>query len=1380
MADNPTPVTKTKRRWRKRLLWIAVILCALTWMINGPIARWGVHYAIDEALRSQGMAGDCKVKGTLRTGFILSQFDYTGTGGLQKIRFSEGSADYRLLRELVHGKVRGLALSEATVVIDLAKFVPSKSTEETSIQKIKASLFLVRQWARQPEIQLTDIDVSILRDGELLAGFQLQSLRHSKQSDSYALAGFKAKDSERNETPRQDVDIIWTDSKVDLGRLEILPDVALIEAHLDWSAKLKGTARLKILTAEISIDMNEGISAKLHGGSLDAATMAERFQLEIPLNFSLDGLDARVENWRKPILAWKISGDLDLANIQYDDYQLEDTKLHFTQHDGSYELKLNTLFKGAPLEAKLDGKWMDLAAESWWSATELNYQISCAGLANRPSLIPALPDDLELVRTSIALDGMIKVDDLKLVSLDAQLKIDGVKIDQTPIPSLQVDAVYSHLKMGTIRVTATDADAIPIQIDASYTFENDKYVAEITVAEKQPLWINKILAAYGTGLRIENSLNLHYTGNGHSDLRAPQTGKLNLAPLSISYNDDDYQLEDTDLHFTQNDGSYKLKLDSFFKNAPLEAELVGKWTDLAAENWWSYTALEYQVSCAQLGNIPKLIPSLAAILPGALKLGKTSVALNGMIRVGDLKLVSLDTQLKIDGLAIDQTPIPSLQVDAVYSHLKMGTVKVTATDTNAIPIQIDASYTFENDKYAADIKVAEKQPLWINKVLAAYDTGLKIENSINLQWKATGHSDLDAPQTGKLDLAPLSISYNEQTFELTTGLEYQWPESVTLKLLQVKEEDFIASASLLWDGQFINLTDGEIFKAGESISTIDAKVPFSREIDSLESFFAQQKPWLVDADLRPIQIQKISQWLKLKDIKQIDDLEGSVSLGIDLIGSPHKPDIKGFVKLEGLRGIANKDLAPLNMLGDFKTQDQRLSFTGALNEATTPRMKLDLSIPFTPLEWVRKSEDLDTILKASKVEGELTIKTLPLNRIARFVPQLKEITGHLNGAAKISGNLLDPKVKLDTRIEIPLLVIAGDSVDDISDILLECKANSDRQITLNLKGTVNGGLFRADAKVDLTDIKKPIFEVNAKTDYTMVFRNDSISVRANAKLKLAGTVEDATLSGDIGFVESIFYKDIDILPIGVPSSAVSDVKLPALDSKDISIPIPEPFDKWKLDLKVSMQDPLLIRGNIAGGQIEGGFRATGTLGTPTLDGTIFANDVIAKLPFSTLKIKKGKIIFSPENGLIPVLDIRGKSDVNKYETSIYVYGLATSPKTSFTSYPPLSKNDIMTLLATGITATGLSDNKEAATFRALQLFLAKIKQESGETRGTKFLAHILSSIDEFEFNINETDGFTGRKFSSARIKLNKRIYITAQVDDKKQTRGLVVFVLKFR
>lgn len=1139
------------------MLWFFGITFPLLWAIDGPIARWGAHYGIDTVLADLGMQGDCKVKGTLTHGFTVSDFSYQGNAGIQDVTFSEVSADYRLLRELIHGKVRSLTLSDAVVVIDLDKFKPSETEDDESTAKLKETIALVHQWVSQPEISLSEIDVQLLKSGEQLAKFNLEQLHHPANSSDYTLTNFQAQDGDGNTTPLQHVTLIWHEYSIDIDRFEVLPDIALEKAHANWAEDLKANAEVQILSANLSVTIGEEVSAKLVSGAIDAQSINDRFDLNLPLNFSLNSLDATVENWMEPMPDWRISCALDLEDIEYQEYKLGKSQLKLTQSASKYQLELTTSLKEAPLLIKVDGSWSSPQSDQWWASTEARYNIECSRLSKLPELASGLPKELNLADVSVDLVGQVKINELALISLDTQLNATGASIDQVPLPGIQANGNYQHLKQGTVTLL---------------------------------------------------------------------------------------------------------------------------------------TKLEH-----------------------------------------------------------------------------------------SSPLKLDAQYSFEDDAYTANLSLEEQKPIWINKILESFETGLKIENSISLQWSGNGHSDLDASQTGKLELAPLTLNYNDDlSFEVKSALEYKWPQSISVSSLELKEEDFLARVKLDWDGQRIKLTDGHVLKAGQSISTLSADIPITREVSSLKAFLAQEDSWQAQLELLPLQIQKINQWLRLHEIKQLGDLEGSVSLGLELFGSPHAPNIKGFTRLDGLRGIANKDLAPLQMLGDFETNNKRLSFNGVLNEATTERMTLDLSIPFTPLEWVRKSENLDTILEESTVTGELKINTLPLKRAARFVPQLKEITGHLDGSAQISGNLLDPKIELDTRIEIPKLVIAEDKVDDVSDILITCKANSDREVTAKLKATINGGQFQAEANANLTDLENPTFSISAKTDYAMVFRNDAISVRANTNLKLEGTLEDALLSGEIGFVESLFYKDIDILPIGVPSSAVSEVELPAIDSKKIKLEIPEPFDKWKLDVKVAMKDPLLIRGNIAGGQIEGGFRATGTLAEPSLNGTIFANKVVARLPFSTLHIQKGKINFTPGNGLIPTLDIQGKSTVNNYDTSIFIYGPATDPRTTFTSYPPLPKNDIMTLLATGVTAQGLSNNKEAATLRALQLFLAKIKQESGQSRSTKILELLLSSIDDFEFNINEPDGFTGRKFSSAKIKLNKRIYITAQVDEKKQTRGLVVFVLKFR
>src|SRR5215216_3467880 len=65
---------------------------------------------------------------------------------------------------------------------------------------------------------------------------------------------------------------------------------------------------------------------------------------------------------------------------------------------------------------------------------------------------------------------------------------------------------------------------------------------------------------------------------------------------------------------------------------------------------------------------------------------------------------------------------------------------------------------------------------------------------------------------------------------------------------------------------------------------------------------------------------------------------------------------------------------------------------------------------------------------------------------------------------------------------------------------------------------------------------------------------------------------------------SRFFKEIDILPIGLPGKPKPEPKsVPS--EPDVSLP--PPLDKWKIDLgiKTRENDPFLVRGNLANGQV---------------------------------------------------------------------------------------------------------------------------------------------------------------------------------------------------
>ena len=352
---------------------------------------------------------------------------------------------------------------------------------------------------------------------------------------------------------------------------------------------------------------------------------------------------------------------------------------------------------------------------------------------------------------------------------------------------------------------------------------------------------------------------------------------------------------------------------------------------------------------------------------------------------------------------------------------------------------------------------------------------------------------------------------------------------------------------------------------------------------------------------------------------------------------------------------------------------------------------------------------------------------------------------------------------------------------DIRNVVLDATIDENQKIKTNLTAKINGGKFEVSGTADIADTEQPQFDLSVTTRYALVHRDDLLSVRANTDLRIRGNLDDATISGNIGIVESLFYKDMELIPIGVPTSEVAKVQLPALDPEKAAneLPVPEPFNRWKLDVNITTTDPILIRGNVASGSVRGSLRVGGTLSTPRPNGTLIAENVRAKLPFSILNVKRGEIRFTPEKGVNPTLNVRGKSTVGSHDVTVFVYGSASSPKTTLTSYPPLPESEIMSLLGTGTTTSGLED-RDVATFKAFQVFLMKLKKRASKPGGNKLFKNLLEGVDDLNLNVGEKDRFTGRKFSSATIEMHPRWHLTAQVDAQQQTRGLIVYVIRFR
>ena len=141
-----------------------------------------------------------------------------------------------------------------------------------------------------------------------------------------------------------------------------------------------------------------------------------------------------------------------------------------------------------------------------------------------------------------------------------------------------------------------------------------------------------------------------------------------------------------------------------------------------------------------------------------------------------------------------------------------------------------------------------------------------------------------------------------------------------------------------------------------------------------------------------------------------------------------------------------------------------------------------------------------------------------------------------------------------------------------------------------------------------------------------------------------------------------------------------------------------------------------------------------------------------------------------------MLEIRGTAEPRPYQVAAFIHGKASDPQLVLTSSPPLPENEIMTLLATGTTTSGLEDPQQASS-RAMQLFAEELRR--GRFKVGKRLRPLLGLLDRVDFSVAEADPYSSASYSTATLQLTDRWYLSAGMGDEGDSRVLGIWRLRF-
>lgn len=489
-------------------------------------------------------------------------------------------------------------------------------------------------------------------------------------------------------------------------------------------------------------------------------------------------------------------------------------------------------------------------------------------------------------------------------------------------------------------------------------------------------------------------------------------------------------------------------------------------------------------------------------------------------------------------------------------------------------------------------------------------------------------------------------------------LELRW-------VLSAGKEGVYASGIRLLSGRNGEMLNGEIYLPWNPLVLLNGG-DWQKGVISGRNLYA-------DLRSKPLRAKGLMELLG-----QTSPVDAGFSLAVRAGGELMAPVLDADLRVENIR----LEQEPATVLAEeavlnFSSQDGSGVLNANIVISGVDPVRAELKFPF----GFRIEEDGFHIEDfAGSLEGVVRLPRIDLAKFQSLIPA-RTITGVVDGEIVLGNSLLAPSINGVVRVSNGALDW-NRQVPSLTDFQLVCRFDGESFRLEDTRGRIGAGPFDITGGGSFKDPTNVSAEIRVVGKDVLLMRNRQIRLRANLDLLLSGSARDGGgIKGSVELVDGRFFQQLEITPLlqGAANDATAPPVLP-----DLSGLVPPPWAAWKLDVGIRNATPFLVAGNIASGEIVPDLRIIGTLGDPRPTGMVTMRDVRAFLPFSVVTIREGTIRLREDVPRIPVLDIRGESQVLEYDIMILAQGPLDNQTLILRSDPPLPEESIILLLTAGL------------------------------------------------------------------------------------------------
>ncbi len=651
-------------------------------------------------------------------------------------------------------------------------------------------------------------------------------------------------------------------------------------------------------------------------------------------------------------------------------------------------------------------------------------------------------------------------------------------------------------------------------------------------------------------------------------------------------------------------------------------------------------------------------------------------------------------------------------------------------------------------------------------LVSSGDKKTPLAGSLVINWKGRGNA-ATFRNNGDLTLKLEHGRYADlQNLEANIEAHYT-PEQLDVPVIFLGSDKVDFQTSLQAKGSTLEASNIQIYQGNSKYATAYVSLPFTwSNLGTSRPLFPPNGKVAINFDAENLDIAKL-----FRDLGEKPPAVGQFSVKMAARGPLDRLQADLDLQMQSLRASAYENLEPATINVGLRLRNNELRLDGKVQQARIEPVQIQARLPLNVATVLdRKKVDERTPINAS-----VQMPRSSMNFVREFVPGMRQIDGTMALNVRVGGTIAKPALSGTADVNINIARFENSTLPALTDFKAQLNFRNNTLHFDRFGGDLAGGPFTVSGRITLPKLTQPNFDLHLTAKSVLVARNDNLTARVDADIKVEGPMKAATVSGQVLTTNSRFFKNIDIIPIALPGRPAPHPEPPSA-APELSFPTP-PLRDWKFDITIKSKEPFLIRGNLATGGALVDMKIAGTGLHPQLQGQVRMENFEATLPFSTLTINLGFLYFNPDDPLNPRLELQGVSLIRDYTIHVYVYGTATAPQAVFSSEPPLPQEEIISLLATGTTRAELGTGNVLASRAAIllvkQLYRKIFKKGAQPERNDSFFSRL-----DVEFG--NTDPRTGEQTATARYKASEHFVLIGDLGVQGGFRGLVKYLIRFR